>query len=207
MTPPMDAEARARLELRFLAHTLKDASCWKWQGTISPKGYGHFWTGKRTVKAHRFSYELYVRPIPEGYVLDHLCRNRRCVNPSHLEPVTSRENTMRGIGFAAENAKKTHCNNGHPFVGKNLIVPKSRPNRRVCRACANLGFKKHKRSRALANKDRVVSKPPKKTECKRGHLLTDENTILGKNGRQCRSCANASWRRRTARRRALKDKP
>lgn len=82
------------------------------------------------------SHELHKGPIPEGLVIDHLCRNRGCVNPDHLEAVTQRENILRGEGLAAANARKTHCPKGHPYSGENLyVVPSS--GRRQCRICAD----------------------------------------------------------------------
>lgn len=107
-------------------------SCWEWTGNISPFGYGLWWSGKRRFQAHRAVYEAFVGKIPDGLTLDHLCRNRRCVNPSHLEPVTCRVNVLRGIGPTAKNAQKSTCSYGHPFEG-NLLTRKD--GWRDCRAC------------------------------------------------------------------------
>mgnify|MGYP001608583411 CR=1 FL=1 len=83
------------LDERFWAKVLVGDGCWDWQASKTPGGYGSFRAADRTVCAHRFSYELLVGPIPEGLDLDHLCRNKGCVNPEHLEPVTRRENMLR----------------------------------------------------------------------------------------------------------------
>lgn len=91
------------------------SGCWEWKAGKTEKGYGRFWNNGRLVKAHRFSYELLIGPIPTGLTLDHLCRNRACVNPHHLEPLLMRENILRGNGLCARNARKTHCPRGHPY--------------------------------------------------------------------------------------------
>lgn len=108
--------------------------CWEWRGWINGMGYGGFYAAKRcgastTTLPHRLAYELVVGVIPDGLVLDHLCRNPPCVNPAHLEPVTNAENIRRGI-----QATKTHCERGHPLSGDNLYVnPSTR--KRTCRTC------------------------------------------------------------------------
>jgi hypothetical protein len=91
--------------------------CWPWLGWRTPKGYGMFrpHLHSTTSTATRFAYEQRVGPIPVGMHLDHLCRNPPCCNPSHLEPVTPRENMMRGNSILAINARKTECMRGHPF--------------------------------------------------------------------------------------------
>lgn len=120
---------------------LTETGCLEWIGSIHKHGYGAVSTGSRTDGtrrkqwAHRAVYELLVGLIPDGLDLDHLCRNRSCVNPEHLEPVTRRENLMRGETAAAANSRKTHCPAGHAYVDSNVI----RNNRgsRNCRTCKN----------------------------------------------------------------------
>lgn len=105
--------------------------CWIWTGAMYRKGYGAFMYRKGVVNmAHRWSYEHFVGPIPEGLHIDHLCRVRCCVNPAHLEPVTHFENHQRGTFATA-----THCRNGHEYTPDNIYIRPSRPTHRACRAC------------------------------------------------------------------------
>jgi hypothetical protein len=120
-------------------------ACWPWQGARLPKGYGHFgWRG-RTQYAHRFAYTLAHGVIPDGLVIDHLCRNPSCVNPAHLEAVTTRENVLRGVGFCAVNAVKTHCAHGHPYSDDNT---RRRGTWRDCRACHTIQERERRHRRA-----------------------------------------------------------
>lgn len=107
--------------------------CWEWLSGKHSDGYGKFWLDGRTELAHRFAYELMRGPIPDGLQIDHLCRNRACVNPSHMEIVTGEVNTLRGLSFAAQNARKTHCAHGHPLSGDNVYITSD--GERVCRTC------------------------------------------------------------------------
>jgi len=104
--------------------------CWGWKGRYNRNGYGVF---RRNILAHRYAYILWRGEIPSGLTLDHLCRNRGCVNPDHLEVVTQVENVMRGISPAAFNAKKTHCKRDHLFDEKNTYFFAN--GWRACRTC------------------------------------------------------------------------
>lgn len=91
-------------------------SCWVFTGCIQKGGYGRIGTVNGSVEsAHRASYEVFKGPIPDGLHIDHLCRNRACCNPQHMEAVTQRENTLRGVGATALNSMKSLCKNGHPL--------------------------------------------------------------------------------------------
>jgi len=129
-----------------LAHTwwkhveFAEDGCWNWQGALtSPtqsRGYGQLTDplSQRLVVAHRYVYEFCVGPIPEGLEIDHLCRNPRCVNPDHLEPVTHSENCLRSpVGMAATRRARALCPQGHPYTGDNLYVYPD--GTRCCRTC------------------------------------------------------------------------
>jgi hypothetical protein len=119
-------------EERFWSHVDASGDCWEWTASRL-HGYGQSWMGGRLRYAHRVAYELLLGPIPESLYIDHLCRNRGCVNPDHLELVTFRENTLRGFSFSARNARKTHCKRGHPFTPDNVKILAEGGRR--CRAC------------------------------------------------------------------------
>lgn len=149
---------------KFWARTLKTDSCWQWIGPISREGYGRLQlppaNGKRDwLLAHRYAYEMLRGPIPAGLHIDHLCRNRACVNPDHLEPVTCATNVLRGVGIAARNHRKSHCVNGHPLSGANL-APRTAASgnlARECLACRRAKTRryqdKQKSNRQLASKE------------------------------------------------------
>ena len=129
--------ARLSIEQRFFSKVLVlPSGCWKWTGKTSNGGYGLFFIAKprkHNVQAHRWSYEYFRGAIPAGLDLDHLCRNRWCVNPEHTEPVTRRENLLRGETIPARHAAKTHCPAGHPYNDANTYRYRGLRYCRICR--------------------------------------------------------------------------
>lgn len=123
-----------RIEQKYIPEP--NSGCWLWTGALSTGGYGMIGTNKKVRYAHKLLFEEKFGPVPEGLELDHLCRVRGCVNPDHLEAVTRRENIMRGIGPSAMQAKQTHCKNGHPLSGENLVTNKGKYGpMRQCKTC------------------------------------------------------------------------
>lgn len=146
---PADAPNFALADRILRNSFLTDRGCWQWAGSIQAEsGYGYIrLSPTKRSRVHRVAYESIVGPIPDGLQLDHLCRNRACLNPAHLEPVTSRVNTLRGMTVTAANAAKTHCINGHEFTPANTYVNPRRGNR-SCRACSAASARRAKARRA-----------------------------------------------------------
>jgi hypothetical protein len=119
---------------RWLEQVDKTDTCWNWTGAKQAGGYGRFNLGGRggkIVLVHRWTYEQFVGPIPEGLTIDHLCRNTACVNVAHMEVVTREVNAWRGN----PNKDKTHCIEGHELTPENVYVAPGRPTARDCIAC------------------------------------------------------------------------
>ena len=135
-------EARLWKRIRVVA-----SGCWEWTGKLS-QGYGRMEVRRRSIAAHRVAYQVFVGPIADGKQLDHLCRNTCCVNPAHLEPVTSRENTLRGFGPTARHARQQACRNGHALTGANLYVRTS--GQRVCKACRRVADKAFREANSVS---------------------------------------------------------
>lgn len=123
---------------RFWSNVDAFGDCWNWTASATREGYGTFSVNGKNQGAHRYAWSTLVGNIPPLLHLDHLCRNTLCVNPDHLEPVTTRVNTLRGVGLSALNARKTHCKEGHPFTPENTGVYK-RSNGTTYRGCRTCG--------------------------------------------------------------------
>lgn len=128
------------VEERFWEKVKKTEKCWNWTAGKVPDGYGKFTVNGRLKLAHRVSYEMEFGAIPSGLTLDHLCRNRACVNPKHLEPVSNKENVLRGFSYSAVNARKESCPKGHPYdhEGPNGGTKRSRR----CNTCSKEAAKR-----------------------------------------------------------------
>lgn len=128
------------LQERFWAKVDTSAGpdgCWLWTAATA-HGYGRIWHATKIYRAHRVAYELLIGPIPGGLQIDHLCRTPLCVNPSHLEPVTETVHILRGVGWSAINARKTHCPQGHEYTkGNTYRAPNGRRHCRTCRTIWN----------------------------------------------------------------------
>jgi hypothetical protein len=138
---------------KFFQKINKTDDCWLWTAATNEHGYGVVRINKRLFKAHRVSYEIHKGEIPEGLSLDHLCKNRSCVRPEHLEAVTHRENCLRGNGLPSMWAARrsmpriTHCKHGHEMTPENCyFIPST--GARCCRQCQKTWHEKWNKVRA-----------------------------------------------------------
>lgn len=167
--------------------------CWEFAGATS-QGYGAVNVAGRMVRAHRYTYEFFRAEIPEGLYVDHLCSNRLCCNPWHLEPVTPRVNSQRAHSSG-------HCHRGHALTPENTYHPPSGIGQGVCRICIR---------RRSAKNSLGYGLPGERTRCPSGHEYDEQNTHIyrrqdGSSERRCRACARERSRRSRARRAASHD--
>ena len=142
--------SRKNTKETILARTVEDSNgCWLWSGYTQRDGYGYLSYQGKHYLAHRLFYELFISKIPAGLEIDHLCRVRNCVNPKHLEPVDHQTNMDRGDcsangpRIAAFHSSKTHCKQGHPYSGDNVILRNS-GRWRICKTCKRSSYGKKK---------------------------------------------------------------
>lgn len=139
---------------QVLVNTLiTDSGCISFQGKLRNDGYGHIQVDNVSIYLHRFVYEQQIGKIPKNMSLDHLCRNKQCINIKHLEVVTNKINVLRGIGPTAINARKTHCNNDHLLEGNNLRIENTGSRR--CLQCKN-NYDKHYYKNITMNKNKQI---------------------------------------------------
>ena len=160
--------------------------CWLWVGKVTYRGYGQMYIHDGTrhgklVYAHRWIYEHTYEPIPTGYEIDHLCRARNCVNPTHLEAVNHSINVLRGER-PKQVRSKTHCPHRHPYVEGNIYYRQN--GNRVCATCA----KKRSSEYHAAHPTKGRGHQRTWTHCIHGHLFDDANTYWFRGKRGCRAC-------------------
>ena len=119
---------------RFILHIKSVDGCWQWDMPNKSNGYGEFLVHYKRISAHRFSYEYFVGEIPDGLQIDHICRNRGCVNPNHLRVTSIAENVLSGVGITAINKRKTHCIRWHALKDGNVYLWRGKRNCRICRS-------------------------------------------------------------------------
>lgn len=132
-------------EIEFITKRFKisENGCWDWTGNKNRQGYGRVPFRGRVVVPHRLLHQTIFGEITPGLVSDHICENKSCVNPKHIEPVTSKENIYRGCAPPSINIRKTHCASGHKFTTENTYISRGM---RACRTC-NMLKERRKRAR------------------------------------------------------------
>lgn len=158
----------------------EETGCWVWRPPLHNTGYSQITVRRKKTSGHRAAYMLLKGEIPHDMVIDHLCRTRACVNPEHMELVTNKENLLRGEGFSAVNAKKTHCPQGHSYSEENTYMLRGYRN---CRTCM--------RERRPLKNPRAVRVNGLKTHCLRGHTYSE--TKAG--ARYCKTCQRERYLR------------
>ena len=163
---------------RFLARVERtESGCWIWIGATRGHRYASFMVDGKTVMAHRWSYEHYVGPIPEGLQIDHKCGITICVNPEHLRALTARENVL-----AYHREQRTFCGNGHDITQPGATVMRLGGKVQVCRQCG--------RDRKNRYRRKIYVPAPEPTTCKNGH--PKELSYRGSDGKfHCRECRRA----------------
>lgn len=193
----LPAKMRDKIRVVQIEGCPVSASCWEWNAGRTTAGYGIVRIDRNPYYTHRVAYLALVGPIPDGLQIDHLCRNRACCNPDHLEPVTPHVNTLRG-----EKATKKRCVNDHPLSGDNLIWSNNGPDRPRTRRCRTCYYESHRQSHqrhgAKWNATRRARYQPRRDPalCANGHEWADGNTRIKPSGhRLCRQCERDRKRR------------
>jgi hypothetical protein len=159
-------------------NVLKKNECWEWLSSISPNGYGKFSIDNYPYSSHVLSYKFYNDNYDENLCIDHICMNRKCVNPRHLRQVTKKiNNTENSNGTAALNKRKTHCPTGHEYSGGNLIIKKTKTGeQRRCRICVSKTAKRAREALVhdFMNKENFMNKEIERRMSGHNHALTIE---------------------------------
>lgn len=160
---PTGIKSRPLTTVERLARRFKIDSngCWLWNGYRNKAGYGQFTVNGVARNAHRVFWELLGNEVDFTKQLDHLCRVRNCVNPKHLEQVTAKQNTLRGLTVPALNNLKTHCANGHELTPDNVYIVKKKY-QRVCVTCRRDWVREHRARKELTTT--TATDPPKTPE-------------------------------------------
>lgn len=161
-----------KVDLESRIERVTESGCWLWVGSDGPKGYGRIMVAQKAYRAHRFVYEAMVGPIPQGLVIDHLCRVRCCVNPAHMRTVSNKANVLAGVGVTALNAQKEVCKRGHPLSGANIKIAGGYRN---CRICVNLKARARKAAKRKDMKEKLYRGWTRKQI--EFHILQDANGL------------------------------
>lgn len=138
--------------MKFHARYTKSDGCWTWRGCLHSSGYGSFYMGRQKVSAHRLAFVIHNGEIPDGLVIDHLCRNRSCVNPEHLEAVTQSRNVRRGLLCADTIRLGSNCSKGHLIDEESIMRTKRGPR---CRICNRNYMREYMRNRRVAAQSNI----------------------------------------------------
>lgn len=139
MAHSIELSERDRARFWSKVENAGEGECWRWTDALTTHGYGQLWLSGRYISAHRIAWTIAYGPIPDGLLIDHLCRNRACVNAAHLDLVTQRENVVRGDSAACVRTRRdaqTECLRGHEYTPENTRI--SRAGYRFCRACERM---------------------------------------------------------------------
>lgn len=173
---------------------LNENGCWVWQKRISENGYGQVSINHKSLLAHRVAYQAFVAPLIDGLQIDHLCKNRACVNPEHLEQVTPRENIHRSDAVYKRLRTKRYCPQGHEYSKENTYYRQTKEGgiNRSCMTCARENSKRRYRLTHSNVQDGMPlwAQFSARTHCKNGHEYTETNTYLYAGYRKCKACTN-----------------
>lgn len=171
---------------------IDDNGCWVWQLHIAPNGYGVMSVNGRSMSAHRVAYKEFNGPLIKSLQIDHLCKNTSCVNPDHLEQVTSKENIHRSNAVYKQQMARTRCPKGHEYNDQNTYYSPT-PHGGVSRSCKACASERTKCKYRLTHANVQDGMPlwaqlAARTHCNRGHKFTEENTYRYGNSRKCKTC-------------------